>query len=400
MTAKFIWLCSLQVKMMYCKLWQSFLVFHWTAAPWGCSDLQLYERPVRILFPQEHPPLLFRAELNIPHLIYWSFVYHLCSISLWSRNSTVTVSACIRLKQLRLFCKSFGSLWCFLCLLIRWLWCSRTQNFCPRQASEFYVSSGYMITCIPSETHWNNEKIWHFGSQKSLFVWKFGALFCWTVSPKDSLKILLSLWIPSLELLLTICLWIYSELFLHGTWGSLGGKNTRTGSLEKVKFTSLSVLWVSLRCFDPFCSQLHTPPPLSPVLGAQRSAAAMPCSSLSCWECSPAAGAGEVAAVWTLSQVCSTAVTVWLLPLTPAWLHSLDLISQTPQKAITWEWQLHVDKYKQCTQNPCQCTGYLFQVTFLLHEYSILFCIYSIEYSILYTYIASYEVVFVVLMDL
>lgn len=259
MTAKFIWLCSLQVKMMYCKLWQSFLVFHWTAAPWGCSDLQLYERPVRILFPREHPPLLFRAELNIPHLIYWSFVYHLCSISLWSRNSTVTVSACIRLKQLRLFCKSFGSLWCFLCLLIRWLWCSRTQNFCPRQASEFYVSSGYMITCIPSETHWNNEKIWHFGSQKSLFVWKFGALFCWTVSPKDSLKILLSLWIPSLELLLTICLWIYSELFLHSTWGSLGGKNTRTGSLEKVKFTSLSVLWVSLRCFDPFCSQLHTP---------------------------------------------------------------------------------------------------------------------------------------------
>lgn len=139
MTAKFIWLCSLQVKMMYCKLWQSFLVFHWTAAPWGCSDLQLYERPVRILFPREHPPLLFRAELNIPHLIYWSFVYHLCSISLWSRNSTVTVSACIRLKQLRLFCK----FWLTLVFSV-----SPHQVIVMQPYSKFLPKTSFRILCF------------------------------------------------------------------------------------------------------------------------------------------------------------------------------------------------------------------------------------------------------------
>lgn len=61
MTAKFISLCSAQVTIMCCKLgshWCSlFLVFPWTAATRGCSNSWIYERPARILFPQERPPL-------------------------------------------------------------------------------------------------------------------------------------------------------------------------------------------------------------------------------------------------------------------------------------------------------------------------------------------------------
>lgn len=56
-----------------------FLVFHWTATTWGCSYLQLYEKPARILFPWECPPLLFQSPVKYSR----SNVLQFCLLSLF-----------------------------------------------------------------------------------------------------------------------------------------------------------------------------------------------------------------------------------------------------------------------------------------------------------------------------
>lgn len=62
-----------------------------------------------------------------------------------------------------------------------------------------------------------------------------------------------------------IWLWPHSEIFfrkvLHAARDSLIGKHSQEQATEKKEsLTSLSVLWISLRCFDPLCILLPAPP--------------------------------------------------------------------------------------------------------------------------------------------